>query len=791
MTDTARFQRVAELFEAARTLPPAGRAEYLRGACAGDPELLAEVLRLLTHHDRPDAPLDTPAVPPGMSLDMLTRADESPPPERIGRYLIKGRLGLGGMGVVYLAEQDHPRREVAVKVIRPGVVGRTMLRRFELEAATLGRLQHEGIAQIYEAGTFDDGTGARPFFAMERIEGRPLTRFAAERGLDTESRLRLFAGVCDAVHHAHQRGVIHRDIKPGNILVTEGGRPKVLDFGVARATDSDMQVTTLQTDAGQLVGTIPYMSPEQLGGRESDVDVRSDVYSLGVVLYELLSGRLPHDLSESSMLGAARKIAETEPIPLGAASRACRGDLSTIVARALAKEPERRYQSASDLGADVRRFLAHEPIVARPATAAYQIRKFARRHVALVAGAGVALLAVVGGSLGVGWQAARTNAEAHTRREVANFLHEMLTSVDPERSGGRAPTVLDLLDDSSANLAARFERAPLVGAELAQTIGETYHALGQFDKAEPLLRRAMGAYRDTLGPSDDHTLDATASLAYALAEQDRLEEAETLLAGVMPSAARGRGGGARSVLVKHAIVLDNLGRDDEAGELYEQILAVNTERLGEDANDTINARMNLGSFLMQRQRLDAALPHCEGAAAAFRAKLGDDHPFTISAIANLGACYCKVGRADEGAALLAEAAERSARVLGPTHLHTLRRLKNLAIAQWQLGDSDARVLTTSTLLRDCREALGDSHADTISALQLHVAAVGLGEQHAGAERLALEWYDTLKASAGVGHRSTVRVAVLLANVYEEMGRPDDQAAWLAVAEQAGGEAGGG
>ncbi|MCC7387877.1 MAG: serine/threonine protein kinase [Phycisphaerales bacterium] len=787
MTDAARFQRVAELFEAARPLPRAERDEHLRRACAGDPGLLVEVLRLLTHHDEPDTPLDTPAVPPGLSLEMLTPAAEPPLPERIGRYRVLGRLGLGGMGVVYLAEQDHPRRQVAVKVIRPGVVGRTMLRRFELEAATLGRLQHEGIAQIYEAGTFDDGAGPRPFFAMERIEGLPLTRFAEERGLDTEERLRLFAGVCDAVHHAHQRGVIHRDIKPGNILVTEGGHPKVLDFGVARATDSDMQVTAPQTHAGQLVGTIPYMSPEQLGGRESDVDVRSDVYSLGVVLYELLSGRLPHDLGETSMLGAARKIAETEPIPLGAVRRAYRGDLSTIVGRALAKEPERRYQSASDLGADVRRFLAHEPILARPATAAYHIRKFARRHVALVAGAGVALLAVVGGSLAVGWQAARTSAEAQTRREVGAFLRETLTSVDPEQSGGRAPTVLDLLDGASDRLGDRFEAAPLVGAELAVTIGETYHALGQFDRAEPHLRRAAETYRAELGPGEDLTLGAVASLAFTLHELDRSDEAQALLAPVLPIARGRAGAGAASVLVKQAIVYDNTGRETEAGDLYEEIYRLNLVRLGAAADDTLNARMNLGCFLMEHQRSEEALPHLRGVADAFRAKLGDGHPYTLAAIANLGACCCKLGRLDEGAALLTEAVDRTEALLGPHHLHTLRRLKNLAVAQGQLGNLDAWREASTRLLRDSETALGKSHTQTISALEQYVAAVGLGGELDRSESVALEWYASLRDSVGEDHRSTRRVALLVANVYDEMQRPDEYARWLDIAGRSPGE----
>jgi len=267
--------------------------------------------------------------------------------QKIGSCTIKSILGSGGMGTVYEAVQENPRRRVALKMIKSGVTSRSAIRRFEFESQTLARLKHSGVAQIYEAGTHDDGSGGLPYFIMEYIpNAKTLTEYVNDNNLDINGKLKLFIDICNAVQHGHLKGIVHRDLKPGNILVDANGQPKIIDFGVARSTDSDLSITTLQTDIGQIIGTFQYMSPEQCDADPSDIDVRSDVYALGVILYELLTGNLPYDLHQKVIHEAIRIVREVEPIKLSTINRKLKGDLETIALKALAKNRVKRYQSA-------------------------------------------------------------------------------------------------------------------------------------------------------------------------------------------------------------------------------------------------------------------------------------------------------------------------------------------------------------------------------------------------------------------------------------------------------------
>ncbi len=320
------------------------------------------------------------------------------PLEQVGHYRIRRVIASGGMGTVYEATQDSPRRVVAVKVMKPGVASRSAMRRFEFEAHILGRLRHPGIAQIYEAGTHTDDNGSVPYFAMEYIaNASPITRFVTEKRLGTRERVALFGQVCDAVHHGHQKGVIHRDLKPSNILVDAAGQVKIIDFGVARGTDADLALTTLETDVGQLIGTLQYMSPEQCAGDPHDIDIRSDVYALGVVFFELLTGQLPYDVREKAIHEATRVIREEQPARLSTLDRTLRGDVETIALKALEKDRARRYQSAADFAQDLQRYLVNKPIHARPPSVVYRFRKFVRRRrVPLATAAAIALALGVG-----------------------------------------------------------------------------------------------------------------------------------------------------------------------------------------------------------------------------------------------------------------------------------------------------------------------------------------------------------------------------------------------------------
>jgi WD40 repeat protein/predicted Ser/Thr protein kinase len=435
-----RYQKVKQLFGEVCELAPQQRAAHLERVCAQDAELRAEVETLLAHDGQP-LPVE-PRISAASALARLgagatgssasfafSGGVDGGLPDRVGRYRVLSLLGQGGMGTVYLAEQEHPRRQVALKVVHAGAASHAVLRRFSHETSILGQLAHPGIAHIYEAGVADmrtaDGLAVRcPFFAMEYVRGEALGEYVEHQRPSVPQRLALIARICDAVHHAHQRSVVHRDLKPGNILVEAQGQPKILDFGIARVTDVDVQTVTMKTEVGQLVGTIPYMSPEQVTGVSANVDTRSDVYALGVICYELLTGSLPHDVTDHSIPEAVRMIREDEPTRLSSVDTLFRGDLDTIIGKALEKDKQRRYQSASEFAADIRNHLASRPIAARAPTTFYQLRMFARRNRALVGGVLATVMALLIGIVGISVQAERVARERDVARQAEQLARQ-------------------------------------------------------------------------------------------------------------------------------------------------------------------------------------------------------------------------------------------------------------------------------------------------------------------------------------------------------------------------------
>jgi serine/threonine protein kinase len=415
------YQTIKRVYLEARALSGAEREALLARECGVDRTLRAEVEELLAQEDTLG---DFMARPVSAELAPEPPAAPLSQPERIGAYRILKPLGFGGMGVVYLAEQDSPRRQVALKLLRLDTASATQVGRFEQEAELLGRLAHPGIARVYEAGWTLTETGRRPFFAMEFVEGRPLTEYAAERALDLSARLKLLSQVAEAVHYAHGRGIVHRDLKPSNVFVDARGEPRVLDFGVARPLGEGSRATK----TGQLVGTLAYMSPEQASGR-FEITPRGDVYSLGVILYELLTGRLPIATDHVPLHEAVRRVREEEPIPAGAVKKELRGELETILGKTLAKEPERRYASAAELAEDLRFFLEHRPIRARRPTSWYVAWKLVRRH-RLLAATVATLFAVLSLAQFVVVQNLRNQREKEAKEIGGTFWRE---AADRER----------------------------------------------------------------------------------------------------------------------------------------------------------------------------------------------------------------------------------------------------------------------------------------------------------------------------------------------------------------------
>lgn len=711
-------------------------------------------------HDEPTSDFPPGSLPIGLADQGYLHG------QIIDHYRILSLLGEGGFGSVYLAEQSAPvKRRVALKVIKPGMDSRSVLARFEAERQVLALLEHPSIATIYDAGLT---ALLRPYFAMELVDGEPITRFCERWRASIVDRVQLMIQVCSAVQHAHMKGILHRDLKPSNILISLiDGKPlpKIIDFGVAKALRQKSNDDLALTEMGQMIGTPNYMSPEQARG-SADVDTRADIYALGAILYELLTGVPPLDVKSRTAEGQAaveRAIEEEQPpAPSHRLShlaksgsrttiagmdgpstwKRVRGDLDWIVLKCLEKDRSRRYHSAAALADDLERYLKNEPVVARPPSTAYLAAKFVRRHRAAVTAAAVVLLTV---ALGVGGIAIALNraveeaaAAQRARKEsdaVTAFLTQMIQSVDPDEAG-RDVTVREVLDRSSKDLAVTFVDEPLVEARLRHAIGISYWQLGRLAEGATHLEVAADLRSKVLGPTHIDTLRSIANVGAIRLEQGRFGEAEQLL----QQAHRGF-----------------------------------TETVGGDHVLTLGTASNLAVIYGRRGDRDASLRMSQSVYEGQRRSLGADHPHTLGSLSNLASQLADMGRVAEAESMLREAVEGWTRAHGPEKAGTLNALHALGTLQRVVGRVGEAEETMRGVVTTRSRLLGEGHADTLTAL----ANLGMILRDAGkfedAERALLDAWTGMRTALGEAHPTTLRVLSFAVDLLEQQGWPERSA----------------
>ncbi|HMP02255.1 MAG TPA: tetratricopeptide repeat protein [Gemmatales bacterium] len=799
--------RVKELFLAAVAVTdPAARAAFLDRECAEDQACRARVEALL----RADEAGPSSA---GEEYDKTaTGAPRGPRPATTvlnpdgktdlglvlgGKYRLIEPLGEGGMGQVLLAQQTEPvKRAVAVKVIKAGMDSRAVLARFDAERQALAIMDHPHIAKVFDAGTTP---GGEPFFVMELVRGTAITQFCDDRRLTPRQRLELFVPVCQAIQHAHQKGVIHRDIKPSNVLVAlydDRPVPKVIDFGVAKATGQTLTEQTLVTGLGTVVGTLEYMSPEQASLNQVDVDTRSDVYSLGVLLYELLTGSTPMDrkrlhraaifemlriVREVEAPRASERLSTSDTLPSVAAnrgiepaelSRLLRGELDWVLLKALEKDRTRRYETANGLARDIQRFLADEVVEARPPSTAYRLQKLIRRHKGKVLAAGLILATLLAGIVGTTWglleanraraaeseratgerlakeQAERERDEKEQQRRfaqaIADFLKDdllALTSVEgQDRFGdpkvdllGKDATVRQLLDRAAAKLDQRHDLAPNIEAELRWMIGVNYRALGQYSPAIAHLERAMDLARKTFGRDHPETLHAQNSLAMAY------------------SAA---------------------GRYADAQRLFEENLRQTRTACGPDHPDTLNSMSNLARAYQVAGHLDRALPLHVETLKLSQAKLGADHPDTILYMGSLAQCYRSVGKLDLALPLLEQAAALAMAQFGADRPQTLWCQEALANGYRDAGRLDRAVPLLEEVCKGYSAKFGSEHPLTLRSMDSLAGAYVSSGKRNQAVPLYEEALRLSREKLGPDHPETLTFMNNLAECYRIGGQWD-------------------
>ncbi|MEM8678014.1 MAG: serine/threonine-protein kinase [Planctomycetota bacterium] len=848
-------ERAFQIFEQACDLPPEAQQAFVEQACAEQEELYREVLSLL-RHDRSDADFEAALVlnarevlnTPASGTDGLL-SDDAPLPERIGKYRIIRRLGVGGMGEVFEAEQESPRRRVALKIIRAAHLTPKLVRRFEHEAFVLGQLQHPGIAHIYESGMVEMLGRSQPYFAMELLDGLAITAHADQQRLNTRQRLELMARVCDAVQHAHQKGIIHRDLKPANVLVvvsnssSDGlgpldaptptddiGQPKILDFGIARVTDNDVQTATLQTEVGQLVGTLAYMSPEQVAGDSEKLDTRSDVYAIGVLLFQLLSGRMPLELSGTPVAEAARIVREVDPPRLSSVDAAFRGDLDTIVSKAIEKDPERRYESAAALADELRRYLRSEPISAHPPSTLYQLRKFAGRNRILVAGMATTLVALVLGLIGTFYGLMRAREESERLARVVDFQGRVIERIDVQelgeelvdeirsefaasldtqslsdeaRNAALASLDAQLNQINATNLARRtldeaiasratqvidqgYTSDPLVEADLRESVAHTYRFLGMFEKSVEPTRRALELRRQHLGELHPKTLKLLGTLGIISTSIGNLNEAEACLRTAMDGQRRVLGPDSFDAIrsTRHlGIALKRLGKIEEAEALIRQSIDSSTRQFGREDAATLDCINELAVLLIEDGRSEAAIEYLDETLQGFTRMFGPDDLSVITARNNIMTCLFKANRLEEAEPIAQEVVASVIRVRGNEHPLALAALNNLGMVQMQLARYDAAEQSFRQAHALSQQALSPTNDVWMKSLSNLIDVQLVKEQFEEAERDARRLLEVRRENDGITPGAIAQTLEQLARALHRQERyAEAETAWRECVE---------
>ena len=717
--DRERWQRISAILDVVLELPAEERQRTLDDACAGDAGLRQIVEELLAANGASGTFLSVPAAERAAALIVDADGPDGRSPasrlagRTIGAYRIVSELGEGGMGIVCLAERadGHFEQRVAIKLVKHGLFSEEAHRRFLQERRILAHLEHPSIARLLDGGVMDDGM---PFFVMEWVNGQPVTSYCAERALPIDDRLAIFLQVCDAVQYAHRNLVVHRDLKPSNILVDVSGRVKLLDFGIAKLLEDGGGAAPAQTIGRAL--TPEYAAPEQLLGEP--VSTTADVYALGVLLHELLTGERPYRLRSDAPGELERAILEQEPLAPSSRvaapdlRRRLRGDLDRIVVTALQKSPDRRYPSAEAIAADVRRHLQGLPVSAQGDAVSYRARKFLRRHRVGVGAAALLLLTLVAGLAATMWQTRRAEREARKADAVKQFLTTLFSSADPAQTGGRAPSLRQLLDAGAARIDSELSSQPDVQAEVTQVIGSAYQSLGEFDRAAAVYRSELARRRALDGPRSLSAAKMLTGIADAMYDQDRFDEADAMYNEALAIERERRGNRTQQVaelLWDIAGVMRNRGDLGGAEQVEKEALAIYVEREGEGSLDAANVRESLAITYLQAGHVrDAAAIQAPVVPLRVR-RLGPDHPATLTARYNAAFVLNELGRFEESAAIAEDVAGRQRRILGPQHNGLASSLRLLARARDNAGHAEDAVQPMAEALRIQSNQLGAGH----------------------------------------------------------------------------------